>query len=335
LSSFPTKDWLTSTIQIWHKPPKKLDQGKHLNFSLPAIHGNKAAAAVLNQSRGIKMILATSKEPIVHQSEAQLYLDLLKRCLINTIYEDNSVLPRTPDKQIKEFDRDQRLSGMDWPSKAHTMIGWQRLNNIQALADDVLQSGIDGDFIETGVWRGGATIFMRGILKAYGIEDRTVWVADSFCGFPDPQQTSSRSYSSPEFKEIAGTSSEEKLALERVMKTLREGTQLEQVKQNFQRYNLLDQQVRFLPGWFHETLPVAPISKLALLRLDGDLYDSTYQALENLYPRLSVGGYVIVDDYHTFTECRQAVQDYFNSQGISFTPVPIDTEAVFWKRTMA
>jgi O-methyltransferase len=235
--------------------------------NLQRIHGNKTAAAVLNQSRGIKMALATNKEPIVHQSEALLYLDLLKRCLINIIYEDNSILPRSPEKKMTEFDRDLRLSGLDWPSRAHTMIGWQRLDNIQALANDVLLSGIEGDFIETGVWRGGATIFMRGILKAYGVEDRTVWVADSFCGFPDPQQTSPRSYSSPEIKEITGNSPEERLALEPVKEVLREGTQLESVKQNFERYNLLDQQVRFLPGWFSRDTPESAYLKTGTFKV--------------------------------------------------------------------
>jgi O-methyltransferase len=81
---------------------------------------------------------------------------------------------------------------------------------------------------------------------------------------------------------------------------------LEQVKANFDRYGLLDDQVRFLKGWFRDTLPVAPIERLAVLRLDGDMYESPMDTLVNLYPKLSEGGYVIVDDYGAIPACRQA-----------------------------
>src|SRR5205823_14646932 len=72
---------------------------------------------------------------------------------------------------------------------------------------------------------------------------------------------------------------------------------LDQVKANFAKYDLLDDQVRFLPGWFKDTLPTANIGAIAILRLDGDMYESTLTPLRHLYSRLSRGGYVIVDDY--------------------------------------
>src|SRR3954451_16461518 len=144
---------------------------------------------------------------------------------------------------------------------------------------------------------------MRGILKAHGSTDRTVWVADSFEGFPttEAQGASARSFSSPEMTAVRG-------------------------------YGLLDDQVQFLPGWFRDTLPSAPIERLAVLRLDGDLYDSTYDALDALYPRLSPGGYAIVDDYGIFEECRQAVHDYLATSGTEADPQRIDDEAVFWQK---
>ena len=67
---------------------------------------------------------------------------------------------------------------MEWPLRVHTMIGLKRLKNIQFCVEDVIQKQIPGDIIETGVWRGGATIFMRAILKAYDVIDRNVWVAE-------------------------------------------------------------------------------------------------------------------------------------------------------------
>jgi hypothetical protein len=111
-----------------------------------------------------------------------------------------------------------------------------------------------------------------------------------------------------------------------------EGMSYDEVRERFDRYGLLDDQVQFLRGWFRDTLPSAPIERLALLRLDGDLYDSTYDALDALYPRLSTGGYAIVDDYNTYKECRRAVHDYLGRTGAGADIQPIDDEAVFWQR---
>jgi len=279
------------------------------------------------------------REDALADSSAQLYLDLLKRCLLNLMYEDPAVripfgepVSEAPLGVLVGFDRQKRLSGKDWPSQAHTMIGMRRLDNIQALVEDIVRAQTPGDLIETGVWRGGATIFMRGLLKAYGITDRTVWVADSFAGFPNSDQegASSRSYSSPELAPLrTGPPSEE---VQTIIDHVMQGTSYEEVRDRFMRYGLLDEQVQFLRGWFRNTLPSAPIERFALLRLDGDLHDSTYDALQALYPKLSLGGYAIVDDYGTFVECRQAVHDYFDATNIKADIQPIDDEAVFWQK---
>ncbi len=240
-------------------------------------------------------------------SATTLYLDLMKRCLTNWIYAD---------VEEKPFDQRARTEGRDWPPTAHSMIGLKRLDNLQYCVEDVLANDVPGDLIETGVWRGGATIFMRAILKAYGVEDRHVWVADSFEGLPPPD--------SKKYPHDSGD----------VFYTFEElAVSLDQVKANFERYGLLDGQVRFLKGWFRDTLPEAPIEKLAVLRLDGDLYESTMDALASLYPKLSVGGYLIVDDYGAVPACRQAVHDYRESQGISDEILPVDWTGVFWQRT--
>ncbi len=105
-----------------------------------------------------------------------------------------------------------------------------------------------------------------------------------------------------------------------------------EVRANFQRYGLLDDQVRFLPGWFKDTLHDAPIERIAVLRLDGDLYEATIQALEALYPRLSPGGFCIIDDYHVLKACRRAVTDYRAKHGVSAEIVEIDGSGVLWRR---
>lgn len=241
-----------------------------------------------------------------------LYLDLMKRCLTNIIYGDPGIIP---GREASEFNIGRRFEGLDWPAVAHTMIGLKRLQNIQRCVEDALARNIQGDLIEAGAWRGGATIFMRAILKAWGVEDRNVWVADSFEGLPPPNEAqypedaNSRFHT---FKQLAVT--------------------IEEVKTNFQRYSLLDDQVKFLKGWFKDTLPFAPFEKLAVMRLDGDMYESTMDALISLYPKLSIGGYAIIDDYNDIAACRKAVDDYRAANKITEPLVGIDWTGVFWMK---
>jgi hypothetical protein len=207
------------------------------------------------------------------------------------------------------------MEGRIWPIVAHTMIGLKRLDNLQFCIEEVISNGVTGDLIETGVWRGGATIFMRAVLKAYGVSDRCVWVADSFEGLPPPD--------TGKYPYDAGDT---------LYKARELVVSLEEVKTNFERYGLLDDQVRFLKGWFRDTLPVAPIQRLAVLRLDGDMYESTMDALVNLYPKLSEGGYVIVDDYGCIPACRRAVQDYRSATSIIEEIRAIDWTGIFWQK---
>jgi len=262
-----------------------------------------------------------------------LYLDLLKLCLTNFINGAAEQKPVQSRRRLKQkivnafaargiqmvrptpFDPALRAEGRDWPPNADSMIGLKRLDNLQFCVEAALADKVPGDLIETGVWRGGATIFMRAVLKAHGVVDRLVWVADSFAGLPPPntakypQDTGDVLYS---HKELA--------------------VSLEQVQANFRKYGLLDEQVRFLKGWFRDTLPHAPIKALAVLRLDGDMYESTMDTLTHLYPKLSVGGYVIVDDYGAIPACRKAVHDFRDSHGIRDEIREIDWTGIYWQR---
>jgi O-methyltransferase len=207
-----------------------------------------------------------------------------------------------------------RTVGGDWPPTAETMIGLKRLDNIEHCIRDVVSRGVPGDLIETGVWRGGACIFMRAVLKALGETGRTVWAADSFQGLPHPDPAN--------YPADKGDSHWSYLQL---------AVSLEEVKRNFERYGLLDEQVRFLAGWFRDTLPDAPIEKLAVLRLDGDMYESTMVGLRSLYPKVSPGGYVIVDDYGALANCKRAVDDYCHEAGIHPEIRVIDWTGIFWE----
>ncbi len=230
-----------------------------------------------------------------------LYRDLMKASLTDLLYER--------DPKVRGL----RYQGGDWPGRGYTMIGIPRLNNIEMAVDDVLKRGVPGDLIEAGAWRGGATIFMRAALKCRGIKDRTVWVADSFEGMPVPNVQ--------QYPADAGYDASQEPALVAT---------LEEVQNAFGRYGLLDERVRFLKGWFKDTLKDAPIEKLAILRVDADLYESTTDALKYLYPKVSPGGYVIVDDYGAMAPCKKAVEEFRTQNHISAAIHQIDWAGIYW-----
>jgi O-methyltransferase len=276
----------------------------------------------------------------LESNPAEMYLDLMKKCLTRYIFPETFRPLRRPPLTIRNIlwfayppiaailekmglrlyceanvDLTRREVGRDWPADAETMIGLKRMNNLHSCIQQVLREGVPGDFIETGAWRGGACIFMRAALEAYGDTSRQVWVADSFEGLPKPDGRHEADKGDRHWKksDILGVS-------------------LDQVKANFSRYGLLDDRVHFLKGWFKDTLPVAPIERLAILRLDGDMYASTMDSLLNLYSKLSVGGYVIIDDYGEIPACRKAVEDFRASNQIETPVIPIDLSGVYWKK---
>ena len=245
-------------------------------------------------------------------SPQELYLDLLIRCVSNVVYGDPSISPWHDGK----FSRKRRERGEDWPQQAHTMIGLKRLYNLRDLCLRTIDEGIPGDFIETGVWRGGACILMRGVLAARGDRSRKVWAADSFQGLPPPDAAKyprDAGYNFHDFPQLA--------------------ISLEQVQSNFAAYGLLDEQVRFVKGWFRDTLSTIPAECFAVIRLDGDLYESTIQALDALYPRLSPGGFAIIDDY-AIEPCRLAVADYRKAHGIEAEIKAIDWIGSYWRKPL-
>ncbi len=239
-----------------------------------------------------------------------LYLDMVQRCIINTIYED----PNQGRWSAHTFDGKLRELGRDWPAQAHSMIGNRRMTNLREISEFVLANSIPGDFIETGVWRGGACIMMRAVLNAYGDYGRTVWVADSFCGLPPPD---------PNVPADAGDQHHTFTEL---------FVSPDQVRSNFAKYGLLDKQVRFLEGWFSDTLPTAPIEQLAVLRLDGDMYESTMDALGALYDKVVPGGFVIVDDFGAVAGCQKAILEFRDERNIADPLYDIDGYGAFWRK---
>lgn len=268
-----------------------------------------------------------------------LYLDLMKKTLAFTLWPEpptplevrngeRSALKRLPISCLSRILRskglqlvkqnkdsiDPREEGNMWSRYAGTMISLKRLDNLQFCVETAIREGIKGDFIETGVWRGGACILMRAILAALDVTDRKIYVADSFEGLPMPD---------PERYPADQGDTHHTHTLYAISK--------EEVENNFKKFGLLDEHVIFLEGWFKNTLPNAPVEHLAVMRLDGDMYSSTMDALTSLYPKLSKGGFCIIDDYG-LDGCRKAVDDFRAENSVTTEMQVVDWTGRYWRK---
>jgi O-methyltransferase len=248
------------------------------------------------------------------------YLDVLKLCLCDLGGTTTTSVARTigGDVMSRELSGDQlsfRSAGLDWPLHGLTMVGLARLDDLQRCVEAVVGDGVPGDVIETGSWRGGASMLMRAALDSLGQRERMVWVADSFQGFPEVDRDLASGYDLE--ADLAGC---DFLAVP-----------LADVQASFARFGLKEG-VTFVPGFFQDTLPTLPARRWAIARLDGDSYDATRLSLDTLYPNLARGGYLIVDDYLPLDQCREAVDDFRREHGITEPIEHVDWSCVRWRR---
>jgi len=201
-------------------------------------------------------------------------------------------------------------NGTYWPQKAFSMIGIKRMNNINFCIEEIKKNNIKGDFLEAGVWRGGAAIFMAHLNKLYNM-NRKVYVADSFEGLPAPED---------KFPDDKGD-------IHHTIKML--SISMEEVKNNFNEFNLLDDNIKFIKGYFQNSLKNTSVESLSLLRVDADMYSGTYSVLENLYDKVNKGGFIIIDDY-IHGPCRNAVTNFRNKNNITSEIKKIDHTGVYW-----
>lgn len=165
------------------------------------------------------------------------------------------------------------------------------------LSNKLDEDSVLGDFVECGVFAGAQLAAM-----AAACPERIIHAFDSFCGIPEAGEKDDETITG-----LIGRGEG------RLISTGISACSLEQVKKNLLSWGLELDRFRFYEGWFQETVPVCSenIPPIALLRLDGDLYESTLVCMQHLYPKLVEGGYLIIDDY-ALTGCRRAIHDYFN-----------------------
>jgi O-methyltransferase len=257
------------------------------------------------------------------------YLDLLEQTLAHTAYARLDIgrtganpltrrIARTLRRRaivglrFRSDDAAARGTGRDWPVFAYTMSGVERLHNTRCCVEQALDDAIEGDLVEAGTWRGGSAMMMKGTLCAYGDVTRRVYVADTFAGLPPPLLDADRG---------------SRLHREPLL-----AVGVDEVRAGFERLGLLDERVIFLEGLFDDTLPTVAGRRWAVVRIDGDLYASTRDALTHLWPGLAVGGFVIVDDYGAVDGCRRAVDEFRVQHGITAPLQRIDWTGVWWRR---
>lgn len=233
--------------------------------------------------------------------------DIVKNFYESGDYPDDQTMTHICNQPIPT----NRIEGMDWPENGLTMIGMKRMDNLENMLDYVRENQIEGDLVETGVWKGGATIFMKLYCDLYNI-DKKVFVCDSFEGLPKPSGKFSADYGDRHhtFTQLA--------------------ISLETVKNNFKLFHVLDENVVFIKGFFSQTLPNNNlIGKVSLLRMDGDMYESTHDVFYSLYHKLNSKGVLIVDDY-CLDGCKQCVIDFRSSNNINETINVIDRCGIYW-----
>ena len=202
--------------------------------------------------------------------------------------------------------------GECWPLEADSMIGVMRMVNVYESLKEVVNKNIKGDFVETGVWKGGACVLANAVLHELKQQDRKVYVFDSFEGLPAPYMEEDRGDNHYTIPCLA--------------------VDLDTVKSVFEKYGYLTENVEFRKGFFKDTMQnVSDIKDIAVLRLDGDMYSSTIEVLEALYEKVQLGGIVIVDDW-TLPGAKNAVNDFLRSINSNPEIIAIDRHSAFWRK---
>ena len=260
-------------------------------------------------------------------SATHLYLDAIQRLILAVPYTNkcqhalNTILQTSTLEQQSKF---HAAKGGPFPYCRLTMCPACLTTTKQLLLHHVLAHNISGDWFEAGTWRGGQSIMAAAVFLVHNaLAHRKILVADSFCGLPPP------------------------VHLEDVLDAVNQGLHAEKehqvavavVEKNFQSIlgaNVTQQSVVFIPGFFNDSLPVfvskSPRTQLSFLRLDGDMYQSTMDVLENMYFLVVVGGVVLVDDYN-LDACRAAVTLFREKYRITEYMVDIIGGGVYWIRS--
>ena len=190
-----------------------------------------------------------------------------------------------------------------------TMVSYERLWTTLMACKHAIERNIDGDFVECGVWRGGNSLVAAELFKLYGVPKK-VWLFDTFAGMTAP--------TGADVSAVDGKAAQGQFARDQ-RDTHNDWcyASLGDVRNSFAKKGFTSDSVKFIEGDVCATLvnPTNLPDKICVLRLDTDWYESTKKELEILYPKLTTGGTLIIDDYGYWAGSKKATDEYFAAHG--------------------
>jgi O-methyltransferase len=201
--------------------------------------------------------------------------------------------------------------------KPYTMTSPERIDALINAVQYVVKNEIDGAMVECGVWKGGSSMAMALTLKKLGVENRDLYLYDTFSGMTGPSDVDISIRGATAHK----TFSETKISEDASNWCL---SPLEEVKENVFSTGYKKEKFHFIKGKVEETIPKNIPEKIALLRLDTDWYQSTKHELTHLFPLLKPNGVLIIDDYGYWEGARKAVDEYISDNNIQILLNRID-----------
>lgn len=289
---------------------------------------------------------------------SEKYLTIIKKSLtgcLDTAQPDNWQFNIASTKAFKKFMTNGQV---------RTLIGLKRLDNIEQSIKHIITNKIEGDIVEAGCWRGGALLYLKACLDIYNHEEtnpRTIWGADLF---PESSSLVTSRFKLLQLKgllkirnilpnhlkqrlahyvmEAFPNEPYDKSTLSKIFALANSLTYIKKedlistshhdLLEAFKRYDLYDDSISLMPGWFSDTLSHMKknINHIALLRIDADFYQSTMDVLNHLYPKLSENGICIIDDYGGFSDCKRAVDEYRQQHHITAPLISVDGTCYYW-----
>lgn len=186
--------------------------------------------------------------------------------------------------------------------RAFTLTSIERMYALHTAVQYIVRARIAGDMVECGVWRGGSCMNMALTLMQLGESHRTIHLFDTYDGMTPPTAID---------VDVLGRSADQLLASPQERAPTQCVASLDAVRDNMNATGYPREKICFIKGAVETTIPAQAPHQIALLRLDTDWYTSTRHELAHLYPRLAVGGIVIIDDYGHWHGARQATDEYF------------------------
>jgi hypothetical protein len=237
------------------------------------------------------------------------YLDLLKKVANNYVY-----LGADGEERAYCGDASPRYDDFKWqlPTECvpHSVLTRDQFDLLERLILLLDAEGVPGALMEAGVWRGGAVAFMAAMNEVLMLR-REIIAADSFQGIPKSERIEGDPVDLWQDRWAAG---------------------LQDVRGSIARYGIDTAGIRFVEGFFKDSLPQLQVDAIALLRLDADSYESTMHILENLYSKVSAGGVILVDDCH-LPGCVAALLEFRKSRAIT-SPMHEAGKNVYWVKSV-